>query len=155
MIRKLIALGFVVLLAACGDAATEPAADLEPQFGAKGANVWKDGGHEVGCSSWPGVLEYCWDYHYTVNQVTTPSGNDKYSYHAQGAQTEVWFGEGTYTYDFNYHYNWLIKNGELHVYSWNDKQTLEYPSGETCAYTWQYHFANGKVTREVEDVECI
>jgi hypothetical protein len=122
---------------------------------AGGATVWNDGDNDKGCSSWPGYVDWCWDSHYTLTSVMTPSGNEKYTYRSHGTQTETWYvwWPGTYTYDWRYHYNFLIKQGELQVDSWNDTYTEEFPGG-TCTYTYQYHYANGRVTRDLNDWEC-
>jgi hypothetical protein len=162
--KKLIALGLVVLVAACADAATEPTPDPDPLFGATGADVVNEGEHVQGCfTAWPGVLDVCLDYRYTINEVETPSGNHKFTYREHGTTIETWYvvvapewpAAGTHTYDYRYHFNFLMKNGTDHTVGWNDRIVHEYPDGTICTATWHFHFANGKVTKDIEeDIVC-
>lgn len=156
--KRLIAVGLAALLAACGDTPTQVPAelDVDAQFAAGGADVYQNSWDVADCYVYSGGT-YCYAYKGMVHQVATPSGNFNYFYKEDGSWSETtnwgYSSEGEWAYDNKWH----TKKGQPQVYSWDNKQEWTYTYAGTtygCSYLARYHYANGKVTKDIYDYGC-
>jgi hypothetical protein len=152
--RKLVALGLVVFVAACADAATEPAADLDPQFAGNGANVQVSRWVYDYCEPSPTNPTWCHDYQVVISEVTTKKGLKKYTIHTWGERDYYWLGQYSGTRSWNEIQSYVNLPGALpwehQAYAWRDQWTWDLPDGTVLTCTEFYVFANGEVRRDVD-----
>lgn len=160
--RKLIpaVCALVLATAACSDSPT--GIDLlDPTQANEAAVVYHDNFDFSGCYGWY-YWYTCYETKGVLHRTNTPSGNTNYHYKADESYEHWswWWGWGYYyhqvgEYSVDHHFH--IKKGQVHVNSWRQdhEYTYSYWGTEyTCTATYDYHYANGNVTKSVYDYQC-
>lgn len=95
----------------------------------------------------------CYSAHGEYNIVQTPSGNSVYQSNGKFDYTVTFVDGQTYSNQASHHYHETWKKGEPQVIHQRSQGQYEY-DGQTCTYSYTFHYANGEVRISDFDDSC-
>lgn len=101
-----------------------------------------------------GTYSVCSKAHGEYNSVETPSGNTMFQNNGKYEYTITINGAFYYSSKGSDHYQYLFKKNEVQENNYRSTQVFT-QNGETCTYSYAYHFANGQVQFVNSDFDCV